>query len=171
MNADADNARPVSEPSNTETGRFSRPAVYFFIQIVLLLTLVLMLLGQTVAVFNYDLAGRIGLQEPREQVTEFGVRVNRSFAVSDTILYVPLIALSIIGLHYRRRWAIIVLSASMGISAYWSATSAVMLFILHGAPGYKFAPSLLYYVPLCAYTVFGVWGLCYLVARGRRLLD
>lgn len=39
----------------------------------------MLLLGQTMAVFDYELAMRLGLQESPEQVGAYGMQVNRAF--------------------------------------------------------------------------------------------
>jgi len=51
----------------------------FFIFIAL--SIVLMLTGQTMSVFNYDLAVDLRLQESPEQVGEFGIQINRAFGI------------------------------------------------------------------------------------------
>jgi len=57
-----------------------------------------MLLSQTTPVFDYDLAVRLGFQNGADKITEFGVQVIRAFCVSDTVVFIPLTVLSLIGL-------------------------------------------------------------------------
>ena len=52
-----------------------RPAMFWFIVAFLAVSVVLMLAGQTLGVFNYELAARMGLQGKPEEMTEFGVLV------------------------------------------------------------------------------------------------
>jgi len=132
---------------------------------------VILLLGQTAAIFDYGFAVRIGLQEPEELITPFGVEVNRAMGAGDTVVYFPLIVLSLIGLWRRRPWALPVTAAVMGISAYWSTGCAFLLAFLPGLPGYKLSlrPDLV--VTLAAYIIYGTWGLLYLALRGERLLS
>ena len=61
-----------------------RPAAFWFIFVFLAVSIILMLAGQTLGVFNYELAARLGLQEKPEEMTEFGVEVNRAFGAADT---------------------------------------------------------------------------------------
>ena len=82
-----------------------RPAMLWFIVVFLAVSVVLMLAGQTLGVFNYELAARMGLQEKPEEMTEFGVQVSRAFGAADTVVYIPLIVVSIAGLFLRKRWS------------------------------------------------------------------
>ena len=100
----------------------SRPKAFWVISVFLSLSLVFLLLGQTSAIFAYDWAVSLGLQESAEDVSAHGVEVNRAFGVGDTVVYVPLVALALVGLVRRKRWSIPVTGAVMGISAYWAAT-------------------------------------------------
>ena len=87
----------------------------FWIVIVFLaVSIVLMLVGQTLSVFNYDLAVSMGLQEKPEEMTDFGVQVNRAFGATDTVIYVPLMLISLVGLILRKRWSLLITAAFFG---------------------------------------------------------
>jgi hypothetical protein len=101
------------------------------------LSIALMLVGQTMSVFNYDFTVRHGLQESSEQVGEFGVQVNRAFGAGDTIVYIPLLLASLVGLLLKKRWSWISTAAVAGVSAYWSVTIIFTLLFLQGTPGYN----------------------------------
>ena len=45
-----------------------RPIAFWFIVVFLFLSIIVMLMGQTIAVFNYDFTARLGLQESVEEV-------------------------------------------------------------------------------------------------------
>jgi uncharacterized protein (TIGR03382 family) len=130
----------------------------------------LLLVGQTSAVFAYDFAVAMGLQESIEDVTEYGVEVNRAFGAGDTIVYIPLMLFALVGLVRRRRWAIPVTAAVMGISMYWTVTIASMFGFLPGVPGYNLAPGPEYWVFLGVFAGVGLWGIIYLSVRGERLV-
>ena len=147
-----------------------RSAAFWIIVVFLAVSIVLMLAGQTMAVFNYDLAVRLGLQESLQQVGDFGVRVNRAFGASDNIVYVPLMIVSLIGLFMKKRWSLLTTAAFAGVSAYWTSTIGSMLLFLPGAPGYSFAPGLEIWLFVGVYFVFGVWALIYLAFRGNDLI-
>lgn len=147
-----------------------RPVSFWIFEIFLMASLFLLLLGQTTAIFNYDFAVSLGLQESVEEVGEFGVQLNRAFGVGDTIIYIPLIISSMIGLFLKKNWALITTAAVMGISAYWATTSLFLLKFLVGVPNYNFVPVISYWLFIAIYIIFGVWGLFYLMLRGNRLL-
>ena len=146
-----------------------RPAGYWVLVVFCVLSLVLLGLGQTVAVFDYDAAVRLGLQESRSQVSGFGVQVNRAFGAGDTVVYLPLIAASLVGLVRGKRWAVITAAAVAGVSAYWSVTMAFYLLFLPGTSGYHYVPGFEIWLFIGSYAAFGVWGLFYLPLRGSRM--
>jgi len=148
-----------------------RPVGFWIIIIFLALSVVLLLLGQTSGLFAYDFAVGIGLQESVEEVSAFGVEMNRAFGASDTFVYIPLMVVSLIGLILRKRWALLSTAAVMGISAYWTATMGTVLVFLKGVPGYTLVPGLEYVIFLGAFFLFGVWGIIYLIRRGEKLLQ
>lgn len=82
------------------------------------LSVLLFLLGQTLAVFDYPLAANLGLQEDLRLVGEFGVQLNRAFGASDTLVYIPFMICPIIDLCLKKRWALFTSAAVMGISLY-----------------------------------------------------
>lgn len=149
----------------------TRPFAFWVITGFLSLSLVLLLIGQTMAIINYDFAVQLGLQEDIKHVGSYGVQVNRAFGAGDTIVYIPLIAISIIGLFLRKRWSLLTAAAVMGISAYWAATIVFMLIFLSGTPGYALEPGVEYWFFMAAFIIFGVWGLLYLVFRGEKLIS
>jgi len=134
------------------------------------ISLLLLLMGQTMALVNYDFAVQLGLQEDIKEVGSFGVQVNRAFGAGDTLVYIPLIAISIIGLLLRKRWSLLTTAAAMGVSAYWATTILFMLIFLEGTPGYYLEPGVEYWLFMAAFIIFGVWGLFYLIFRGDKLL-
>ena len=147
-----------------------RPLAFWVITAFLSVSLLLLLMGQTMAVIDYDFAVQLGLQEDIKDVSIYGVHVNRAFGAGDTLVYIPLMALSIAGLILRKRWSLLTTAAVMGVSAYWATTIVFMLLFLTGTPGYYLEPGLEYWLFMAAFIVFGVCGLLYLVFRGDNLL-
>jgi len=148
-----------------------RPISFWVIIVFLIASMLLLLMGQTMAIINYEFAVQLGLQEDVKEVGEFGVQLNRAFGAGDTFVYIPLIAISIVGLVLKKRWALITTAAVMGISAYWATTVAFMLWFLIGVPNYSFIPGPEYWVFISAYIVFGVWGVFYLIFRGDKIIS
>ncbi len=149
----------------------ARPLAFWIICVFMILSVGMLLMGQTTAVFAYDFAVRLGLQEPVDQMSPFGVAVNKAFGVSDTLIYVPLFVIALVGLIRRRRWALPVTAAVMGISAYWATTCSAIFGFVVGAPGYSFVPGLEYWITLGGYIVIGVWGIIYVTCCGHRLVS
>lgn len=148
----------------------NRPLAFWIITGFLAVSMILLLMGQTMALIDYDFAVQVGLQEDIKDVSSYGVQVNRAFGAGDTIVYIPLIAFSMIGLILRKRWSLLTTAAVMAVSAYWATTILFMLVFLEAAPGYYLEPGMEYWLVIAAYIVFGVWGLLYLVFRGDDLL-
>lgn len=146
------------------------PFAFWCVTGFLCIALVLLLMGQTMSLIDYELAVQLGLQEDITEVSMYGVQVNRAFGAGDTIVYVPLIALSIIGLFLKKRWSLITTAAVMGISAYWATTIVFMLIFLPGTPEYYLQPGMEYWLFMAAFIIFGIWGLLYLMFRGEELL-
>jgi hypothetical protein len=131
----------------------------------------LLLMGQTMAIFNYEFAVKLGLQEDAKEVSAFGVQINRAFGAGDTFVYIPLMAISLVGLFLKKRWSLLTTAAVMGISAYWATTVAFMLLFLLGVPNYNLEPGPEYWVFIGAYIIFGVWGVVYLIFRGDPIIS
>ena len=148
----------------------NRSIAFWLITGFLCISLLLLLAGQTMAIIDYELAVKFGLQESINQVGAFGIQVNRAFGAADTIIYIPLIAASIVGLILKKRWSLLTTAASMGISAYWATSVAFMLVFLKGTPGYHLHPGIEYWLLISAFIVSGIWGLLYLIFRGDNLL-
>jgi len=131
----------------------------------------LLLLGQTLSVFRYDLTVSLGLQESSDEVGESGVQVNRAFGAADTVVYIPLIVASLVGLWRKKRWSLLTTAAVAGVSAYWTVTVGCIMTFLTGIDGYSYVPGIEIWLFVGAYMLFGVWCLGYLVFRGETLLQ
>jgi hypothetical protein len=147
-----------------------RSVAFWIICAFLALSVVVLVLGQTTSLFAYDFAVKLGLQESVEEVTPFGVEMNRAFGASDTFIYIPMMIVSLVGLLRRKRWAVPTTAAVMGISAYWSLTMIAVLVFLRDVPGYQLVPGIEYWIVLGAYMVFGLWRLMYLAFRSDHML-
>lgn len=66
-----------------------RPVAFWIFAVFLALSIIVLLMGQTMAVFDYDRAVRLGLQEDLGQVGAFGVQVNRALGAADTAVWYP----------------------------------------------------------------------------------
>lgn len=147
-----------------------RPLAYWIIVAFLALSTVLMLIAQTTPVFDYELAVRLGFQNGADKISEFGVQVIRAFCVGDTLVFIPLTLISLIGLLLRKRWSLFATASVTGISIYWVVAYGFMVAFLNGQPGYHVVLGVPDWIIMGAYALFGVWALLYLMLRGDRLL-
>lgn len=120
---------------------------------------VLVLAGQTMALIDYDLTVSWGLQEPASAVTAVGVALNKGFGAADTVVYLPLLIGGLVGLWFRKAWAVIAMAAALGITAYWPVVSLYTLYAAIGAPGFTFPSHTAYTMILVPIIVYGLWGL------------
>lgn len=134
---------------------------WFLISIGAILNIIY-LLGQTMAVINYDFTVSVDLQEPVNEITEVGVALNKGFGLGDTIFYIPLFIIGIIGLLKRKTFGLYAMFGAMAITVYWPIVSLSTLYFAAGAPGFHFTDYASYSVILSLITAYGIWGLWYL---------
>ena len=147
-----------------------RPIGFWVLMILGMLFSVMLLLGQTMSFINYDFTVSIGLQESKDVVSEMGVAINKGFGVGDTIIYLPLLVIGIVGLWLRKKWGLFAVVGALGITAYWPMVCLFFLIFAKGTPGYNFTSFTSYIIMLTAFTVYGLWGLWYLYKNHRKIL-
>jgi hypothetical protein len=138
----------------------------FWVLIIIASILVVMFLaGQTLGVFNYDLAVSIGMQESENEIGKVGIAFAKGFGFADTVLYIPLFVVGIIGLLKNKRWGKYAMFASLAISVYWPLVHLYAIFIdkvsitLHPEK-YSYYP-----VILSLIVIYGLWGMRYLYKK------
>ncbi len=144
----------------------------FGLKILIIIGILLMLFfisGQTFSLINYEAAVKLGLQESVEEITEVGIAFAKGFAFADTIAYIPLLFIGIIGLLKRTKWGIYTMFASCAISVYWPLVHLYAIYIgrdviiLHPEKYVSF-PILLSFIIL-----YGLWGMWYLYKYRKTL--
>lgn len=143
----------------------------WIIIVIEILFLVFLLLGQTMSFINYDFTVSLGLQESKEIVGEMGVAVNKGFGVGDTIIYAPFLILGIVGLLLKRMWGIFAMVGALAITAYWPIVVIFLLLFAKGTPGFHFTSFTSYSIGLTLIVLYSLWGLWYLYAHRRRLIN
>jgi hypothetical protein len=103
--------------------RFSWVLIIF----ALLLNLI-MLIGQTGSLFDYGFTVSIGLQESIEEVTGIGVAWAKGFAFGDTVFYMPLYIIGIVGLFKQKVWGIFSMFGALAITVYWPIVNLYAVF-------------------------------------------
>jgi hypothetical protein len=137
--------------------------------IVGILLLLMLIFGQMMAFINYDFAVAIGLQEAKDIIGEIGVAVNKGFGVGDTIIYLPLLVVGLMGLYFRKMWGVFTMTGALAITAYWPMVSIFLLLYARGTPGFNFTNFTSYTIMLTSITLYGLWGLWYLY-KNRKIL-
>ena len=146
-------------------------AVGFWILMVIgILVLIMLFLGQMMSFINYEFTVATGLQESVNVIGEMGVAVNKGFGVGDTIIYIPLLIMGLVGLWIRKEWGIFTMAGALGITAYWPMVVLFTLIFAKGSPGFNFTNYRSYTIILTLITIYGIWGLVYLIRRRKVLV-
>ena len=127
-----------------------------------IILLILLLVGQTYSLVNYEKAVSLGLQESEEEVTKIGIAWAKAFALGDTLAYIPLLIAGIIGLLKRKRWGYYSMLASLAISVYWPIVNLAAIYF--GADDLALDPDkyISYSILLPLISIYGLWGMWYL---------
>lgn len=124
--------------------------------------LVMILVGQTGCLINYNFAVMLNLQEAEHVITPFGVAMNKGFAFADTCIYVPFLLLGMIGLWFKKTWGLFCMLCTLGITAYWPIACLAMLFFAKNVPGFYFTNYFVYTVLLGSFSILAICGVIYL---------
>mmetsp|Transcript_19845 Transcript_19845/g.32013 ORF Transcript_19845/g.32013 Transcript_19845/m.32013 type:complete len:183 (+) Transcript_19845:49-597(+) len=146
----------------------------WIIIVLQLLSVVILLLGQTLAIFFYDLAVQMRLQEDGDEVGPAVVQINRAYGMADTILYIPIIVSSVLGLTWKkRRESIICTAASAGIHSYWSIQGffTYIFEATNDVPGWTYNTPVSAYLFCLFYFCFGIGVLTFLYVYMDLLLS
>lgn len=138
-------------------------ARFWTIQVPGWLLLVYLVYAQAIPTFNYDLGVAMGTQEPAATVTEVGVAFWYGFAFGDLVVYIPLLALGLLGYGLERRWGTATLAAALGITVYWPIVCLAAIVVARTAPGWTLPNENAYWVVLPIIAVWAAWGLWHLV--------
>lgn len=126
---------------------------------------VIYLLGQTMAIINYDFAVSIDLQEPLSEITAIGVASNKGFGFGDTFFYMPLFVLGIIGLLKKSAFGLYAMFGALAITVYWPIVGLSTVFYAKGSPGWHFTDYTSYSVLLSLIAFYGLWGSWFLYRK------
>ena len=124
--------------------------------------LILLLIGQTYSLVNYDMTVSLGLQESEDEVTKIGIAWIKAFALGDTIAYIPLLIAGIIGLLKRKRWGLFSMVGSLAISIYWPIVNLSAIYF--GLDDFALSPEkyISYSILLPLISIYGLWGIWFL---------
>lgn len=149
----------------------SRRITGFWVLIVIgsLLTIVY-LCGQTGSLINYEFTVSMDLQEPVNEITEVGVALNKGFGLGDTLCYIPLFILGIIGLIKAKNYGYYAMTGALAITVYWPIVALSTLYFAKGAPGFHFTDYISYSIILPLISFYGIWGLWFLYRQRKNLI-
>ncbi len=138
----------------------------FWVLIIIASILVVMfLLGQTLGLFNYDLAVSIGTQESVEEIGNVGIAFAKGFGFADTVLYIPLFVIGIIGLLKQKRWGKYSMFGGLAISVYWPLVHLYAIFIDKASITLHAEKYIYYPIILSLIVIYGLWGMKYLYKK------
>ena len=84
----------------------------------------------------------MGTQEPADIVSEVGVAFWYGFALADLLVYIPLLALGLVGYLLNLSWGKIVLSAALSVTVYWPVVCLAALVAARDAAGWNLGSDL-----------------------------
>lgn len=123
--------------------------------------------GQTLALIDYDLTVSLGLQESEGEITAAGTAFARGFAFGDTVFYMPLFVIGIIGLLKGRPWGIFSMFGALAITVYWPAVNLFAVYAGRNTMHLNSGKYLSFSVILPLIALYGLWGMWFLY-RNRR---
>jgi hypothetical protein len=115
--------------------------------------------AQAIPAFDYELGVAMGTQESAEAITAVGAAFWHGFALGDLLVYLPLLALGLIG-HWRsKKWGPVSLASALGITVYWPIVCLAAVASARNAPGWNVSNEAAYWIVLPLIALWGVWGL------------
>ncbi len=132
---------------------------------VAVLLLLFLLIGQTFSLINYEAAVAYGLQESVQEVSEVGIAFAKGFAFADTLVYIPLLLLGILGMLKRKKWGVFLMFASCAISVYWPLVHLYAIYIGKNAIVLDPEKYISFPITLSLIIIYGLWGMWYLYKK------
>lgn len=148
-----------------------RPSGFWILLGIGILLNIFYLIGQTMAFINYDFTVAMELQEPAEEITAIGVAFNKGFGFGDTIFYIPIFLMGIVGLLKRKEYGLYAMAGAMAVTVYWPAVTLSTLYFAKGDEGFYFTDYLTYSIVLPLISLYGLWGLFFVFRNRKRLIQ
>ena len=123
------------------------------------LLLAYLLVAQGVSALDYRLGVALGMQESTDVITEVGVAFWYGFAFGDLVVYIPLLAIGLIGQWFGRAWTDVALAAALGITVYWPIVCLAAIVAAREAQGWLLSNESDYWLVLPVTAIWGAWGL------------
>ncbi|MDB4271050.1 hypothetical protein N9896_03030 [bacterium] len=141
----------------------NKKIVSFWVLISAAIVLILFLTaGQTFSLINYNLAIDLGLQESENEIGKVGIAFAKGFAFGDTIFYIPMLVLGILGLIKGKKWGAFFMFGGLAISVYWPIVHLYTIYIETDAIVLNPDKYISFPIILSLITIYGLWGISYL---------
>jgi len=83
--------------------------------------------AQGITAFGYQYGVAMGTQESASEITEVGAAFWYGFALTDLLIYIPVLAIGLTGHLRARSWGRVALAAALGITLYWPIVCLVAM--------------------------------------------
>jgi hypothetical protein len=141
----------------------NKKGISFWVLILATIVLIIFLTaGQTLSLIDYDLAIDLGLQESEKEIGKVGIAFAKGFALGDTIFYIPILVLGILGLIKGKKWGALFMFGGLAISVYWPIVHLYAIYIETDAIVLNPDKYISFPIILTLITVYGLWGIIYL---------
>lgn len=140
-----------------------RRAAHWFLQVPGWFPLAYLVYAQAIPAFDYELGVRMGTQEPAQRITEVGAAFWYGFAVSDLLVYIPLLGTGLIGHWLDLQWWRAIFGAALGITVYWPVVGLVAVVDARDASGWSIDETAYWFV----LPTIAAWAICGLFIASR----
>lgn len=123
------------------------------------LLFVYLIYAQAIPAFDYDIGVAMGTQESAQQITAVGVAFWYGFAFADLLIYIPFLALGLVGYWSGKMWGRVLLGAALGITVYWPVVCLAAVVAARDATGWNLENEMEYWMVLPLITLWGAWSL------------
>jgi hypothetical protein len=123
------------------------------------LLFIYLIYAQAIPAFDYDLGVAMGTQESAQQITAVGVAFWYGFAFADLLIYIPFLALGLVGYWSGKMWGRVLLGAALGITVYWPVVCLAAVVAARDATGWNLENEMEYWMVLPLITLWGAWSL------------
>ena len=142
-------------------------AQFWILIIIGIFLLIMFLIGQTLAIFDYDFTVSIGMQESESEIGKVGIAFAKGFGFGDTVIYIPLLIVGIVGLLRNKRWGKYSMFGALAISVYWPLVHLYAIFVERTAITLSPEKYIIYPIILPLISVYGLWGMWYLYKKSK----
>ena len=124
----------------------------------------------TITAAHYDLTVSLGLQESEEEITKIGIAYAKGFAFGDTVFYIPLFVIGIVGLLKRKTWGLFSMVGALAVSIYWPIVHLFAIFIGRDAMNLMPKKYISFSILLPLIILYGSWGIWFLYKNKKKLV-